>query len=130
MTRITFLLPSLVLLAPTSPVLAGPPEGPSGQMVLDEVTEALLKLRREPDPEKQRAMIRRLGPVRDARVTVALMELALDDNSPLRPLGASMLAHHHIPRPYNQLPTKVWTIARLWWDENESEVRRRAKQLP
>jgi hypothetical protein len=129
MPRTLSVLALFALVVSGRPVLAGPPEGPSGQMVLDEVTEALLKFRLEPDLKTRGAMIRRLGPVRDPRVTLALMEVAVDEDSPLHPLAGAMLVEYHIPEK-DYVTAKCWTIARPWCEKNEAEVRRRAKQLP
>ncbi len=56
---------------------AGPPEGASAKMVLDELIDKLVRLRVEKDPKRKPALAKELGPVRDARVTVALMEIVL-----------------------------------------------------
>ncbi|HJZ54358.1 MAG TPA: hypothetical protein VKE74_05345, partial [Gemmataceae bacterium] len=81
----------------------------------------------------------RFGKVRDPRVIVALMEvvraeLAKDrgmstDTPALLMLASETLVHYHIPED-EWLPTKSWTVASLWWEKHEEEVRRQAAALP
>jgi hypothetical protein len=40
-----------------------------------------------------------------------------------------MLVEHHIPEK-DWVTAKYWTICRFWWEQNEAEVRLRAKRLP
>ncbi len=67
-------LPLLATLAMLSPgkALAGPPQGVSGKMVLDEVSEGLRKYRRETDGKKRIKWLTKLAPSRDPRVKAAL----------------------------------------------------------
>ena len=79
MTRTTFaaVLPLLTVLALTLPgeAIAGPPEGVSGKMVLDEVAEGLRRFRRDEDWIKRLRLLERLAPTQDPRVAVLLGEL-------------------------------------------------------
>jgi hypothetical protein len=119
-----------VLLLPGQMVLAGPPEGVSGKMVMDEISEALLRYRLEPNGKKRFVLLERLAPIQDARVTVALVQAMLDEDRPGEKMRlASLIGNWH-------LQNKEWvtancpTVVNLWWKKNEADIRRRAKQLP
>jgi hypothetical protein len=112
---------------------AGPPEGVSGRMVLDELTEKLARLRVEKDPNRKLALVKELGPVRDPRVTVALMEIVLTAQraDPLLIDVSVLLYQYHIPDNDKISLTAIdWTLCRQWWEKHEADVRRRAAQLP
>jgi hypothetical protein len=124
-------LPGLLLTV--SPADAGPPEGVSGRMVLDELTDKLARLRVEKDPKRELALVKELGPVRDARVTVALMEIVLKTQraDPLVIDVSVLLYQYHIPDNDKISLTAIdWTLCRQWWEKHEADVRRRAAQLP
>jgi hypothetical protein len=110
---------------------AAPPPAVSSKHVLEPMTEKLIRLRLESDPKRKLALVRQLGPIRDARVTVALMEIVLKarQEDALLMYASSLLCEYHIPEK-DLLPAKFWTVCRLWWENNEADVRRRAKQLP
>ncbi|HWG44396.1 MAG TPA: hypothetical protein VN688_16580 [Gemmataceae bacterium] len=107
----------------------GPEKGSSE--VRDEVIEKIDCFRRESDLKKRRDLAKQLGPIHDARVTLALMEVVLQEDAEpgLLVVASSMLVHHHIPEK-DWGAAKYWTICRLWWEKNEADVRRRANKLP
>ena len=121
-------LAPLALLAPVPPATAGPPEGPSGRMVLDEVADGLRRYRLEADPARRRAWLRRLAPAGDARVALALGE-ALADADP-EYLAAWLLCEHYVPDATPAFPSLAQVPAAEWWEQNEADLRRRAKELP
>lgn len=140
MPRTTFAvsLSLLALLAPGQGV-AGPPEGVSGAMVLDEVADGLRRYRREPDERKRVQWLWKLGSPRDPfrdycdassrdpRVVVALGE-ALYKPTPIEQFVGEWLLWHY----YDPLDSCQPDIgrARLWWKKHEADLRRRAKKLP
>ncbi len=108
--------------------LAGPPEGPSGRMVLDEVADGLQRYRQETDPQKRRRWLRGLAPTKDPRVAVALGE-ALSDADPDN-AAASLLCQYYLPDSKPPSPKWAHLPAGEWWEANEDDLRRRAKLLP
>ncbi len=140
MQRKTFAasLPPLAMLALTilapGHCLAGPPEGPSGRMVLapDEVGDGLRKYWAERDEGARIWLLSKLARSRDPRVGIALGE-ALGDTSYLgvRAAAAYAILYHHIGwqggRPGAELAIES---ASEWWKENKADLRRRAKGLP
>ena len=108
--------------------LAGPPEGPSGRMVLDEVADGLQRYRQETDPQKRRRWLRGLAPTKDPRVAVVLGE-ALSDADPDY-LAASLLCQYYLPDYKPTSPKWAHLPAGEWWEANEDDLRRRAKLLP
>jgi hypothetical protein len=126
------LLAGLDLSLPRNAV-AGPPEAVSGKMVLDELTDKLTRVRVEKHPKRKLALVKELGPVRDARVTVALMEIVLkaQREDPLLIDASCLLYQYHISDNDKATLTAIdWTLCRQWWEKHEAEVRRRASQLP
>jgi hypothetical protein len=127
-------LPLLALPGAVLPAAAGPPEGVSGRMVLDELTDKLTRLRVEKDAKRKLALVKELGPVRDARVTVAFMEIVLKaqrEDDPLLIDVSVLLYQYHIPDNDKISLTAIdWTLCRQWWEKHEADVRRRAAQLP
>jgi hypothetical protein len=100
----------------------------------DPLALELRRFRKMTDEDERVDAIRRFGPVRDPRVTVALMEVVQEEVAHNRHGGLLMLAsstvvYHHMPKE-EILPEKYWTCARRWWENNEVEVRRRAAALP
>jgi hypothetical protein len=69
----------LAVLALTLPgkAVAGPPEGVSGKMVLDEVADGLRKYRHETNLHRRQVWLVKLAPSRDLRVSVALTPLTM-----------------------------------------------------
>jgi hypothetical protein len=108
-------LPLLALPGAAPPAAAGPPEGVSGRMVLDEVTDKLTRLRVEKDAKRKLALVKELGPVRDARVTVAPMEIVLKAQraDPLLIDVSLLLYQYHIPDSDRISLTAIdWTLCR------------------
>jgi len=127
-TRQVAALAVLLLLGPCSTAPAGPPEGVPGRMVLDEVADGLRRYRLEADPARRRAWLRRLAPAGDARVALALGE-ALADADP-EYLAAWLLCEHYVPDATPAFPSLAQVPAAEWWEQNEADLRRRAKELP
>ena len=121
---------TLALLAGLVPgnALAGPPEGPSGRMVLDEVSEGLRCYRQEADPEKRAAWLKKLAPTRDPRVGVALGQALEDRDRNVALSAAIMLCACFSPDPWSC--AGPWRDALAWWRANEADLRRRARELP
>jgi hypothetical protein len=134
------LLPLLaVLLVPATgrPVRAGPPEGVSGAMALDEVADGLRKYRREKDRARRAALLTRLAATRDPRVALVLGE-ALDRAAGARDFDnlevpIILLATHYVPKKAalagSISPIDGHDVVK-WWKANEADLRRRAKLLP
>jgi hypothetical protein len=114
----------LALLALPPATRAGPPEAPSGKMVRDDVADGLLRYRRTTDPERRRALLRRLAPTGDPRVAVVLGEALAADG--LAYPEIVLLAEFYLPSEKRGSTDSVWD----WWRDNEAELRRRAGQLP
>ena len=142
MPRTTFatVLPLLAVLALSLPgeAIAGPPEGISGRMVFDEVGDGLKKYQKEKDEGKRVKWLRRLAPTRDPRVAVVLSEAYFGR----RPNGRTdsryyivleVLLFEFVRGTKYQSRSRdgnVVYVLSSWWDENEADLRRRAKQLP
>jgi hypothetical protein len=120
-------LPLLALLV-MAPAAAGPPEGVSGRMAFDEVADGLRRYRLETDSARRRAWLRRLAPAQDARVAVALGD-ALADADP-HYLAAWLLCEYYVPDAKPAFPELAHLPAAEWWEQNEPDLRRRAKLLP
>ena len=114
----------LIVVAVGMPGHAGPPEGPSGRMVRDEVAEGLLRYRKTNDSEKRRALLRQLAPTGDPRVAVALGEALASTALPYPEI--TLLAEFYLPLEKRGSTDAVWD----WWRDNEADLRRRAEQLP
>jgi hypothetical protein len=125
---VLMLVATLALILPGKTV-AGPPEGVSGEMVLDKVADGLLRYRLQTDPQKRRRWLKQLAPTKDPRVAVVLGEaLAYADPDYL---AAYLLCQYYLSR--DNPPSPKWAAylsAAEWWDANEADLRRRAKQLP
>jgi len=119
-----FILALFSLVPPVTAARAGPPEGPSGRMVRDEVADGLLRYRRATDSERRRALLRQLAPTGDPRVAVALGE-ALASAGFAYP-EIVLLAKFYLPPEKRGSTDSVWD----WWRENEADLRRRAERLP
>jgi hypothetical protein len=122
----------LMLLGPTC--LAGPPGGPSGAMMLDKVADGLSKYRREKDPDKRIEWLKKLARIRDPRVAIVLAQEGINPDSILgernRQYAANLLMEYYIPRSQWVYSAKYSVTAQRWWESNEADLRRRAKQLP
>jgi len=92
------------------------------------------------DPSDRVQAIKRLGRVRDPRVTVALMELVRaevavqqagqTDSSGMLIAASYALFEYHIPEPERVYGVKYWTGALMWWEAHGPDVRQRAASLP
>jgi hypothetical protein len=126
--RIAVPLLMLALLSLPGPALAGPPQGVSGKMVLDEVADGLREYRAAATPEVKLAWLARLAPRDDSRVSVALGEAWVREGDGLSPEAFRLILRHircdHDDRRVRRL------VASLWWELNEADLRCRAAQLP
>ncbi len=111
------------------------PKPPQGKE--DPVAGELRRFHDLTEPGEQIRAISRLGPVRDPRVTVLLMEVVqaeLDTGAIGR--GGVLLAasyalyDYHIPEAEQVYGVKYWIGALMWWQIHEAEVRQRAASLP
>ena len=121
----------LVLLAPAPAVFAGPPELPTGRTVLDPVEDGLRQYRTARTPEGRRLWIKKLARTHDPRVAVVLGE-ALADPSPMVSRRAAIeLAWEFMPGPRDARSADR-RLAEVddWWQENEADLRHRARQCP
>lgn len=106
----------------------------------DPVAVELRQFRALTDTSERVRAITRIGPVRDPRVTVALVEVVQTElnkdrtgstETPGGLMAASVaLFEHHIPEAERVYGVKYWTGALMWWETHEVEVRRRAALLP
>lgn len=130
---VLLLIAALALLLPGKAV-AGPPEGASRKMVLDEVEDGLRRYRMEKDEEKKGDWLVRLAKTRDVRVAVLLGEqhdlwyAAHKANKPEPALG--YMAHSFLYVFF--VPDELIAAEQIdaWWKANEADLRRRAAQLP
>jgi len=126
MQRTLFAVPlTLALLPGLAPrIVAGPPDGASGNMVLDEVADGLRKYRKEKDPEKRAAWLE--------RVALALGEAREESDRTVA--RAASIALFELYCPPGELETitlaSLWVRTGDWWKANEADLRRRAKELP
>jgi hypothetical protein len=130
------LLAVVVLLALLSAkdAVARPPDGVPGKMVLarDDVSESLLKYRRESDPHRRLALLNDLAGVRDPRVAVALGQALYDPRSEVRVQAAFGIFFNQTGEVPKRMMTGKTAVnwAREWWAANEDDLRRRARRLP
>ena len=114
-------LAALALLMPP-PAVGRPPEGVSGRMVFDQVADALRRYQRETDDDKRIAWLERLAPARDPRVALLIWEYPPDEITPSQYIGLRrLLLRYYVPRG---------ETLKSWWQANEADLRRRAKELP
>jgi hypothetical protein len=135
-------LPLLAVLAVTTPpsALAGPPDRPSGRMVLDPVPEGLRQFRAAREEGKRIEWLRRLAPSRDPRVAVELWQVFAWASGKrevaIRGAALECLAEYYVTRDGRPLSETKPTDAEWgpcvcgWWSKNGADLRRRAKQLP
>jgi hypothetical protein len=123
------LLATLALLPPGK-TLAGPPEGASGKMVLDEVADGLRKYRRALTPTAKVMWLKRLAPSRDPRFVIALYNAHIDDaeHGDVQSAAFWILADQFLKGTRFQKGDIFYSGD--WWKENETDLRRRAAQLP
>jgi hypothetical protein len=123
------LLAALALLPPGKAV-AGPPDGASGKMVLDEVADGLRKYRKEEDLDRRFKALNRLAPTRDPRVAVALGEAFDEEDKGYFRFRLSICLDEWFVPPDFRPKADCIEVVRRWWDANEADLRRRAAQLP
>jgi hypothetical protein len=127
------LLAVLALLSPGKAV-AGPPEGVSGKMVLDEVADGLRQYRMTRDQNRRINWLERLAPTGDPRVAVALGEALKGEGELVRLAAARNVVYYGAPpivaSPRVGFEARQIERASHWWAANEADLRRRAKQLP
>jgi hypothetical protein len=121
------MLLAVFLLLP-APVFAGPPEGVSGKMVLDEVGDGLRKYWKETDPDRRATWLRRLAWTHDPRVAVALGEAIDSREEYICQVAAGRLMALYYPD--TMCCGGVWREAYACWHKDQADLRRRAKQLP
>jgi hypothetical protein len=123
-----------VLLTDGPSTHAGPPDTPSGVMVLDEVAHGLREYRKASEPARRIAWLKRLAPSKDPRVAIALAEESVGDTPTLgadaRQYMALLLVKHYVPQDQWLSGAKFTATALRWWEANGAELRRRARQLP
>jgi hypothetical protein len=118
----------LALLSPGKAV-AGPPEGVSGKMVFDEVADGLRKYRKETDPEKRFRRLDQLTKTHDPRVDIILGEMLSPISFPEIDIACAVILRHHFTRRTVSM-NEFYGLPLSWWEKNEADLRRRAKQLP
>ena len=131
---------AIALLAAVPPAAAGPPEGVSGRMAFDEVADGLRKYHKETDPEKRLAWLQTLGATGDPRVALALVDAADNRNGDDLDCEAADILWWHYASPdaasrrgivnLQALKAPRGSSFRAWWQKNEADLRRRAKDLP
>src|SRR5262249_815979 len=98
------------------------------------VASGVRRFRTEKDGRRRIDLIRKIGPINDPRVTVALMEeIVLDEDAPesLLMLASYDVVNYHVPEGEGTAGwTKSCPPARIWWEGRGDEVRRRAAALP
>ncbi len=120
-----------------APLAAGPPEGPSAKMALapDEVADGLRKYRNAKNEAKRLRLLDKLARTRDPRVAVALGDALSDPSCDVQATAAIGILFHQAGGFTQYIAPKIPTteqviaVARDWWKENESDLRRRAKAL-
>jgi hypothetical protein len=139
-----FILPlTVVLLTLSLPrnSVAGPPDPPSGAMKFDTVADGLRKYHKETDGQKRVNWLTRLAATHDIRVQVTLVDALRDPNTAVSVAAVCLLGSHYLgatdPRTgrtrdeQDSLYRKALLKYRHWVeDENEPDLRRRAKELP
>jgi hypothetical protein len=141
MPRLTLaagLLAALILVPARA--TAGPPEAPSGRMVLDEVSAGLWKYQSEKDQGKRIGWLKKLAPTRDPRVAVELWQAYVSApnkrSQPIRQAARECLAKYYVMqggRPLAEagLPDDEWGPRVCgWWAKNGADLRRQAALLP
>ena len=121
----------LPLLLPGKAV-AGPPEGVSGKMVLDEVADLLKKYRMERNDTHRIRLLRTLFKFSDLRAVIAVGEALNDSSKEVRQAAVQIVLFGYggISYGIRAIPSQFEQVAQRWWEKNEADLRRRAKQLP
>lgn len=131
MQRALVVVPALVLLMPEPSAHAGPPDAPSGVMVLlDQVADGLRRYRRETTPEKRIWWLKKLAPSKDARVAVALGEAATSDDLDVSQWAIRLVFQHYdMPSSEDSGAAPIRGIGCRWRRQNESQLRGQAARL-
>jgi hypothetical protein len=118
----------------------GRPASNSPAVADDPVASELRRFRGLSDRAERVREVKRLGPIRDPRATVALMDAVRAEAAEQqagRPYDEGMLmwasfavCEYHIPEAERMYGTKYWAGALIWWDQHEAEFRQRAASLP
>jgi hypothetical protein len=130
-TSVEFVL-LLAVLAVVSPrAVAGQPERHSTRTVMDKVEDGLRRYRAARTPQARVAWLRKLAPIPDARVAVALGEAISSDDPEVRRLAIGLVfTHYQKQLPEVTGPNPITGMVVQWWKEHEADLRRRAQQLP
>ena len=129
----TLLLVSLLALVLPSQAVAGPPEGVSGKMVLDEVEDGLRKYRKAQTPAAKVTVLRQLYSSSDPRLAILLYSIVVDksEDNDVHYWAFHILARNFLIGKTPFFDPEHGVFQRdSWWKENEADLRRRAKQLP
>jgi hypothetical protein len=125
------MLVALALLATLAPpAFAGPPDGVSGRMVLDEVADGLRRYHKETDETRRVEWLWKLARTRDPRVAVALGEAMRNGQYDRVRLHACWAIEACYSRNLPGFPYNSIREAQRWWNANEADLRRRAQELP
>jgi hypothetical protein len=125
------MLVALALLATLAPsAFAGPPDGASGQMVLDEVADGVRQYRKETDSEKRIQWLEKLAPTRDPRVALTLAAALTDHLAWFRRHASLLLLQYYDGRRLIAIHEDTVDTAQCWLEKNEADLRRRARELP
>jgi hypothetical protein len=127
---------ALVPLVMVPSATAGPPEGPSGRMELDEVADGLRRYRKETDAAKRARWLEKLAPTKDPRVGVALGEAlgaegtGLWYGTSLQCTAADLYHRYFSATKFVYRSWEVVSIAQSQWKKEEADLRRRVSKLP
>jgi hypothetical protein len=128
------MLPTAILatlaLSPAQ-ALASPPDRPLGRMALDEVADGLRRYHAARTPQARVAWLRKLAPIKDARVGLMLGEAISSEDDDLRRWAIGQVySHYESELPDGAAPYPITSMVRGWWRQNEADLRRRAALLP
>jgi hypothetical protein len=125
-----FLLLAVLAWTSTGRAVAGPPEQHSARTVMDVVEDGLRSYRAARTPRARVAWLRKLAPIRDARVAVALGEAISSDDLEVRRSAIGLVfTHYQEELPEWTGPSPITGMVGQWWKQSEAELRR-AAQLP
>ena len=118
----------VILFAQPGNSVAGPPEKISGVMVFDEVADGLRKYRQETDTGRRIRRLEKLALTRDPRVAIVLGDLLGSTDRETQIYAAGIIDRHFHPFVYQGIGILVLQ-ARVWWMDNQADLRRRAEQI-
>ena len=126
------ILLALLLLLPGQ-VIAGPPEGASGGMVLepDPIADGLTAYAKMKDPERRIARLERLARSCDPRVAVVLAGLVEGPENDIgERAGFALLWHYSdVELKPRRLSAPKQVLARRWWADHGEELYRQVRRL-